>query len=524
MQSSTAPADASAPASTRKSAVLAVMCLALAVVVGMLASLLVAVPDMARDLRATEAELQWIMNAYGVSFAGLLLLGGALGDRYGRKGVLLTGLAVFALASGAVLWTDDVDLVIGLRGLAGIGAALVMPMTLSIVTNVYPPEERGRAVGIWSGVSFGSALLAVLLAGALLEAYSWRSVFLVNAMLGALALVAAVVLAPTSRSARSGPLDVAGAVLSVVGVGALVFGIVEGPELGWSDGVVLTAFSVGAAGLSAFVLWEARSAHPLLDVKIFRLRGVAAGSLVITAESLAMFGFFFLGLQYLQQILGYSPLQSGLALVTMAVGAMVFSPVAPGFARRYGMRAVVGLGMALIAAGLGLLAATTDGGGLGPFLTATSLLGAGIAFAATPATEAIVAALPPAKQGVASALNDLTRELGGVLGIAVLGSVFNTTYRSETGEAVGGLPDEAADAARDSLAGALRVASELDGRPGAQLADAAREAFNSGMTNALLGGIAVVLLGAAAAVALMPRRARRRSDASGVKDPRATSR
>jgi MFS family permease len=229
-----------------------------------------------------------------------------------------------------------------------------------------------------------------------------------------------------------------------------------------------------------------------------------------------MFGFFFLGLQYLQQILGYSPFQAGLALVSMAVGAMVFSPVAPGFARRYGMRAVMGLGMALIAAGLGVIAATTDSGGLWPFLVGTSLLGAGIAFAATPATEAIVAALPPAKQGVASALNDLTRELGGVLGIATLGSVFNTTYRADTGDAVGDLPDEAADTARDSLAGALRAAAEIGGRPGAELADAAREAFNAGMANALLGGIAVVILGAVAALALLPRRARPGSSSEGA--------
>ncbi|WP_157857121.1 MFS transporter [Streptomyces sp. PRh5] len=169
------------PGAAHRTAVLAVMSLALAVVVGMLASLLVAVPDMTRDPRATESELQWIMNAYGVAFAGLLLLGGALGDRCGRKGVLLTGLALFALASGAVVRTDDVDLVISLRGLAGVGAALVMPMTLSIITNVLPPDERGRAVGIWSGVSFGSALLAVLMAGGLLEARSWRSVFVANA-------------------------------------------------------------------------------------------------------------------------------------------------------------------------------------------------------------------------------------------------------------------------------------------------------------------------------------------------------
>ncbi|NGO06719.1 DHA2 family efflux MFS transporter permease subunit [Streptomyces sp. HC44] len=495
-----------AVSAARRTAVLTVMCLALAVVVGMLASLLVAVPDIARDLRATESELQWIMNAYGVTFAGLLLLGGALGDRYGRKGVLLAGLAVFAFASGAVLWIDDVNLMIGLRGLAGVGAALVMPMTLSIITHVFPPEERGRAVGIWSGVSFGSALLAVLLAGGLLEAYSWRSVFVANTVLAALAFVTAAVLAPTSKNAESTPLDALGALLSVVGIGALVFGIVEGPELGWSDGTVLAGFAVGVAGLVAFVLWELKAEHPLLDPRLFRLRGVSAGSLIITAESIAMLGFFFLGLQYLQEILGYSPIQSGLALVAMAAGAMVFSPVAPGFAKRYGMRAVMTLGMAVIAAGLGVLGVTVDSGSIWTFLTATTLLGAGIAFAATPATEAIVAALPPAKQGVASALNDLTRELGGVLGIAILGSVFNTTYRADTGDAVRGLPTEAAETARDSLTGALRTADQLGGRPGAELADAARDAFNAGMTNALLGGIAVVLLGTLAAVLLLPRR------------------
>ncbi|MFD8866859.1 DHA2 family efflux MFS transporter permease subunit [Streptomyces sp. NPDC059590] len=510
MQQSTAPPTAPPhPGAARRTAVLVVMCLALAVVVGMLASLLVAVPDIARDLRATESELQWIMNAYGVAFAGLLLLGGALGDRYGRKGVLLAGLALFALSSGAVVWTDEVTLVIGLRGLAGVGAALVMPMTLSIITHVFPPEERGRAVGIWSGVSFGSGLLAVLLAGGLLEAYSWRSVFLTNAVLAALALAVAAAITPASKQTESARLDVVGALLSVIGIGALVFGIVEGPELGWSDGSVITGFALGAVGLAAFVGWELRTAHPLLDVRVFRLPGVSAGSLIITAESIAMFGFFFLGLQYLQQILGYSPIRSGLALVSMALGAILFSPVAPGFAKRYGMRAVMGLGMALIAAGLGVLAATVDGGGLWPFLASTTLLGAGIAFAATPATEAIVAALPPEKQGVASALNDLTRELGGVLGIAVLGSVFNSTYRSDIADTAHGLPAEAADATRDSLAGALRAATELDDRTGARLTDAAREAFNSGMANALLGGIAVVALGAVAAVALLSRRADR---------------
>lgn len=505
MPPSTAPPTVSAVSPGRRTAVLTVMCLALAVVVGMLASLLVAVPDMARELRATESELQWIMNAYGVTFAGLLLAGGALGDRYGRKGVLLAGLAAFGLASAAVLLVDDVTLVIVLRGAAGVGAALVMPMTLSIITAVYPPEHRGRAVGIWSGVSFGSALLAVLVAGGLLEAYSWRSVFAANAALATVALVAAAALAPASRAAVAVPLDVVGALLSVTGIGAVVFGIVEGPELGWAHGAVLAGFAAGAVALGAFVRWELRTPYPLLDLRVFRLRGVSAGSLVITAETLAMFGFFFLGLQYLQEILGYSPLRAGLALVAMAVGAIVFSPVAPALAKRYGMAAVIGLGMALIAAGLLVLAAVIDGSGIGAFLASTVLLGAGIAFAATPATEAIVAALPPDKQGVASALNDLTREFGGVLGIAVLGSVFNSTYRADVGEATEGLPPGAADAARDSLAGALHTADQVGGVQGAELAEAARAAFNAGMANALVGGLAVVALGGGVAVALLRR-------------------
>jgi EmrB/QacA subfamily drug resistance transporter len=489
----------------QRSAVLVVMCLALAVVVGMLAALLVAVPDIAEDLGATEAELQWIMNAYGVAFAGLLLAGGALGDRYGRKGVLLAGLAIFGLASAAVVAVDDVGVVIALRAVAGVGAALVMPMTLAVITHVFPPEERGRAVGVWSGISFGAGLLGVLLAGGLLEAFSWRSVFVANAALAAVAFVAAALVTPASKDSESAPLDVVGALLSVVGIAALVFGIVEGPERGWGDAAVLAGFALGVLGLVAFVFWELERERPLLDPRIFRLRGVSAGSLVITAETLAMFGLFFLLLQHLQQVMGYSPFRAGLALIPMALAAIVVSPAAPPIAQRYGMRAVMGLGMAVIAVGLGLMSLYADEAAYWPVLASTTLLGTGIALAATPATEAIVAALPPAKQGIASALNDITRELGGVLGIAVLGSVFNTVYRAEVGDAT------QAEAPRDSLAAALRAAQELGGQPGAALADAARDAFGSGMLAALLAGGVVVIAGGLAAVLLLPGRVAERT-------------
>ncbi|MBP8533135.1 DHA2 family efflux MFS transporter permease subunit [Streptomyces sp. MK37H] len=504
MKSTQTPPSAEAvPSARRRTAVLAVMCLALAVVVGMLAALLVAAPDLARDLRATEAELQWIMNAYGVAFAGLLLTGGALGDRYGRKRVLLSGLTLFGLASAGAVFVDDVNIIITLRGVAGVGAALVMPMTLAVITHVFPPEERGRAVGTWSGISFGSALLGVLLAGGLLEAFSWRSVFAANALLAALALLAAAVLTPPSKDPESAPLDAIGSLLSVAGIGALVYGTVEGPERGWTDTAVLAGFGLGAAGVAAFITWELRCENPLLDPRVFRLRGVSAGSLIITAETLAMFGFFFLLLQYLQQILGYSPFKAGLTMIPMAVAAIVVSPAAPPLAHRYGIRAVMGLGMAMIAGGLGVMVPFVDGTNYWPVLASTALLGAGIALAATPATDAILAPLPPAKQGVASALNDVTRELGGVLGIAILGSVFNTTYRSRTAHATREMPGPVPDSARDSLAVALHAARELGGRSGARLADATRDAFHAGMINALVGGVVVVVAGAVAAMVLL---------------------
>ncbi|MFD5321567.1 MFS transporter [Streptomyces sp. NPDC127098] len=484
----------------RRAVVLGVMCLALAVVVGMLASLLVAVPGMAGDLGASEAELQWVMNAYGVAFAGLLLTGGALGDRYGRRGVLLTGLALFGVASATVVAVDDVTAIIALRVVAGVGAALVMPMTLAVITHAFPPEERGRAVGVWSGISFGSALLGVLAAGGLLELFSWRSVFVLNAGLAAVALLASAVVTPASRNPDPAPLDAVGSLLSVAGIGALVFGIVEGPERGWGDPAVLGGLGAGVVGLVTFVRWESGRERPLLDPRVFRLRGVSAGSLVITAETLAMFGFFFLLLQHLQQVLGYSPFRAGLALVPMALSAIAFSPLAPPIAQRYGMRAVVGGGMATIGLGLGLMGLLADRASYWPVLGSTALLGAGIAFAATPATDAIVAALPRGEQGVASALNDLTRELGGVLGIAALGSAFNTVYRAEIADAT------SAEAPRDSLAAALATAERLGGPAGERLAEAARDAFTAGMLGALLVGGAVVVVGGLAAALLLPGR------------------
>lgn len=489
----------------RRNAVLVVMCLALVVVVGMMASLMVAVPDLAADLRASEAELLWVVNAYGVTFAGLLLFAGSLGDRLGRRAVLVGGLLVFGLASTLVLAVDDVEAIIALRAIAGVGAAAVMPMTLAVITHVFPPEERGRAVGVWSGVTVGGALIGLLSAGALLEVYSWRSIFVLNVALTAVALVGSSIV-PRQRRSEAARLDAGGGPLSVVAVASAVFALVEGPERGWGSALVVAGFVVAAVAGVALVVWELRHPHPLLDPRLFRRPGLASGSLVITAESLAMFGFFFVGLQYLQVIRGYSPLVAALALFPLALGAMVFSPLVPRLSARAGYLPVVVAGMVMIGAGLLTMSRLAADSGYLQLGVGTLLMGSGIAFAATPATEAIMASLPADRQGVASALNDVTRELGGVLGIALLGSIFNATYRDRIADATASLPPDAAASATDSVAAAVALASAPGAPPG--LLDRVRDGFMDGLTGGTLAGAIVVAAGTAAAVAVEVRRRR----------------
>lgn len=480
------------PSVVRRNLILAVMCLALVAVVGMMTSLMVAVPDIATDLKASESQLLWIVNAYGITFAGLLLGAGALGDRYGRKTMLVTGLLLFGVSSAVVLVVEDIATIIAMRALAGVGAAAVMPMTLSIITQVFPSEERARAVGIWSGVTVGSALIGLLAAGGLLEAFSWRSVFVMNVVLTAFTLAASV-LVPRQRRSGGERVDVGGGVLSVLSVAALVFGMIEGPEKGWGSREVLAAFVLAAVGAVVFVGWELRHSRPLLDPRLFRRPGLASGSTIITAESLAMFGFFFVGLQYLQIIKEYSPLIAALAMMPLALAAMVFSPVVPVLHAKTGYRPVVTAGMTMIAAGLLIMATLSANSSYWHTAVGVFLLGSGIAFAATPATEAIMTALPDEKQGVASALNDVTRELGGVLGIALLGSVFSDTYRTRVTDSAAQLPPELARATENSVTAGVAIASAPEAPP--QLLSSVLNSFHSGMSTALISGVIVVVAG-----------------------------
>jgi EmrB/QacA subfamily drug resistance transporter len=470
--------------SKQRTLVLAAMCVALATVVSAVTSLNVALPDIARDLGATQTQLQWIVDAYSVVFAGLLLFAGALGDRVGRRPMLLGGLAVFSVAAAAGAVVHDRAALIAVRAVMGIGAAAIMPSTLAIITNVFPPEERDRGVSIWAGVAGASALLGLLAAGALLEAFSWNSIFAFSSALGLFALIAAARLAPNSTADRAS-LDVVGGALSVLGLSSLVYAIIEGPDRGWTDPVTVVAFAAAVVLLGAFLAWELHREEPLLDPRLFFLRGFGAGTASITVQFFAFFGFVFVILQYVQLVLGYSPLEAGLALAPMAVVMMGLSPRVPRLVDRFGPARVAPAGLLLMAGGFALFSTVGVSSGYLRLLIGVLLLGTGLALATTPATTAIVSSLPQNKQGVASAVNDAAREIGGALGIAVLGSALAGRYRNGLMSTTAHLPNNVADHAKAALAAALAIAKHLGPR-GAELAAHAQTAFVDGLGLAMM--------------------------------------
>ncbi len=476
--------------------VLVVMCLALATVVSAVASLNVAIPSIARETHASLTELSWVVDAYALVFAALLLPAGALGDRFGRRKTLLAGLTVFGLGSAAAMTRADASWLIGMRALLGLGAALVMPATLSTITSTFPAAQRAKAVGTWAGVAGASAILGLLTSGLVLEWWSWRAVFAVNIVLAVVAIAGTLRVVPESADPTAPRLDAPGALIALVSLGALVYSVIEAPTRGWTDVLTLVGLAVGLVGLAGFVVFESRRAEPLLDPRLFTYRGFAAGTVTITVQFFAFFGFIFLLLQYLQLVLGDSPLEAALSMVPLAFGLMPTARVlAPRLADRIGTARTSTIGLLVAAAAFGWLSTLDAGSSYWPLLVGLVPLGAGMALAMTPATAAITDALPREKQGVGSAMNDLARELGGALGIAVLGSVLQSVYRDHLD--VTGLPGPAADQARSSLA----LATHL----GPRVAASAQSAFVDGLHTALIVG-AVALVAAAVAVTGLQRR------------------
>jgi EmrB/QacA subfamily drug resistance transporter len=468
--------------------------------------LTIALPTLSADLGATASQLQWMVEAYVLVFAGLLLVAGALSDRYGRRLALVSGLVLFGLGSALAPLVTSAEQLIALRAFMGFGAALTMPATLSILADVFPAEERPRAIAAWSAVSGLGIVVGPILGGWLLEHYPWSSVFVVNVPFVVMGIVATLAIVPESRSAERSPLDPVGAVLSVAGLVALVYGIIEVPTKGWSDPQIAISLAAAVVLLAAFVAWERRVAHPMLDVSLFRDRRFSAASLSVTMTFFSLMGVLFLLTQYLQGVLGLSAFETGIRFIPIAAGVIVASPVAAILTARIGTRLVTSLGLVVVAAGLALL---TTLGVSSPDLQVAGVLfvvAVGMGLAMTPATDAIMSALPKAQFGVGSAVNDATREIGGALGVAVLGSLFASTYASHLGATLAGLPAAASDAATQSLAGAAAVAQALGGDAGAAVLAAARQSFVDGMSWTAVVGVGFAMVGALIAFAFLPDR------------------
>jgi EmrB/QacA subfamily drug resistance transporter len=467
-------------------------------------SLNVALPAMARDLGASASELQWFVDSYALVFAGMLFTAGTLGDRFGRKGALQGGLLLFLVAAVGGVLADTAAQVVAVRAVMGLAAAFVMPSTLSILTNVFAPEERGRAIGLWAGIAAGGAALGPPTSGLLLEHYWWGSVFLVNVPLVVAALVAGRWLVPSSKDPDRRPLDIAGAVLSIAGVGSLVYAIIEAPHNGWLSIETGLAFGLAVVAVGGFVLRERTARAPMLDLRLFRDRRFGVSSAGIALAFFTMFGTFFMLTQFLQLVLEYSPFRAGLLVLPLSLTMMLVAPRAAALVQRFGVVRVVTAGLSAVAVGMSLLASLSAAGPLWRIYLALVPALAGMAITMTPLTTLIMSAVPAGRAGVGSAMNDTTRELGGALGVAVLGSVLETVSRSSLAPHVAGLAAVARARAESGLAGALEVASTLPASEGAALVADARAAFMDGFAMAGLVAAAVVAVTAVLAARLLP--------------------
>ena len=492
----------------RRWCTLVVLCLSVFLVVVDNTIVNTALPTLAKDLHAGTSQLQWIVDAYTLAVAGLLLVAGALGDRYGRHRLLAGGLAVLGLGAALAALSANATELIATRALMGVGAAAIMPATLSILSDVFDdPSERVKAIGIWSGISGLGVAVGPTLSGWLLEHFSWSSVFFVHVPIVIIALIAGRALVPASCAHRRPRLDPVGAALSLTGLVALTYGLIQAPERGWTSLATLGVLAAAVALLASFAVWELRRDDPMVPLQVFRNPRFTAASVSVTLVFFSLFGALFLLTQILQFVLGYSPLGAGASALPFALTVGATSPIAAIVSKRHGAKIPVAAGLGLMAAGLAIMANSTAASGFGHYVLATVMMAAGMGFAMAPATDSIMGALPAAQAGVGSAVNDTTREIGGVLGVAVLGSVTSSTYAHWLGDAITSLPHDATDTARSSLGGALTVAQHIGGPTGNHLADAAREAFIAGVSKGLLVAILASAIGALLALRCLPARA-----------------
>ncbi len=488
----------------------------------------VALPTLQRELDASVSALQWIVDAYALVFACLLLAGGGLGDRWGRKRVLQIGLVLFAVFSGFAAFADSATSLIIWRGAMGIGAALVFPATLAIITNLFiDPVERAKAIGIWSAVSGMAVAFGPVAGGFLLEHFWWGSVFLVNIPIVIVALLAGQTMVPESKEPHHGPFDVVGLVLSVIAVGVLVATVIESPHWGWGSIESTLGFVIAAAMLALFVRYEARRDHPLLDVRFFRNARFSAATGSIGIAFLSLFGFTFLVTQYFQFVRGYDPLESGIRTLPFAVGAGITAPLAARAALRWGTTRVVAAGLFSMSVGFLVVSRIdADAAYWGPIIISMLLIACGLSLVTSPSTEAVMGSVPRERAGVASAVNDISRELGGTLGVAVTGSIFISLYAPELAATFGripglvdALPDGVLADAQDSVGAAFAVAGNSPAAVRPQVLDAVSESFMRGFSTACLVVAVVAFVGSLLALRFLPARATPHRTAAADRTP-----
>ena len=517
------PGDALPPGYGRRWWVLATMTVCLLVVIMGNTILNVAIPTLQRELGATQAELQWVVDAYILVFAGLLFSWGVVGDRIGRRTVLLLGLGIFAAGSVLAAFSDSAVELIAWRAVMGVGGAAVQPTTLAVITNVFPPRERGRAIGVWAGTAGIAVAGGPLAGGAVLEHFWWGAVFLIGVPVAVLGIVGVLAVVPESRDPSPGRVDVPGVLLSIVALAGLVYGIIRGGSGdGWTTPGVLVPLVGGVVLLAVFVWLQRRSAHPALDVSLFANPAFSAAAAALGLNFFALLGATFYLVFYLQGVRGYSPLESGAALIPVALGMAVMAPRSSGLAERFGAKVVCAGGFALITLsflGVQLLDLTSP---VWLLLAVLAVQGTGMGAVMAPATESIMSVVPREKAGAGAAVNNSVRQVGGALGVAILGSLLAASYAAQLGAEVDRLPAGARQEASTSIVATLEAVRQVEeegtpeaARAAAGLVQPAREAFVTAMHVTAIGTAAASLVAAVVVLVWLPGRPRRTSPPPG---------
>ncbi|MFJ8006659.1 MFS transporter [Streptomyces fagopyri] len=485
--------EGAAPDARQLRTILISVSIALMAVIASVSGLNVAQTHLAVEFGATQSMVLWIINIYTLALAALLLPFGALGDRWGRKPMLIAGLAVFGVASVAAGLAPTAEVMLAARVAGGIGAAMIMPITLAVITSTFPEEQRGRAIGVWTGVAGGGGIIGMFLSALLVDVADWRRLFVLPVVLVIVALVMTLRSVPNSRERSSHAFDVLGALLSTVAVVGLIFVLQEGPERGWTAPTTLIGLAAGVIAAIVFMAWELHRADAsLLDVRLFRERGLAGGSITLLVVFGVQAGIAVVLFPFFQAVLGWSGLLSTLAMMPMAVMMMATSGLAPRTAARIGARSTMTVGIATAGIGLALMALFVSvDGGYPSILPGMLAMGVGMGLSMTPSTEAITSSLPHGKQGVASALNDVTREFGTALGVALLGALLSAGYRDAIDDRLHGIPRGTADTAREGVANALEAADGA-GSHAPDLVQAAQQSFVDGWRQAMWAGVAIM--------------------------------